>query len=121
MSKITEHLDESQVACKCGCGFKSLSMRTAKAFEEIWNKFEVPLVISSACRCEKHNQAVGGAKNSQHVKGTALDIRTPEGIDYDNFYNACESVIGDTGGVGYYASKKFVHIDTRGHKARWRI
>ena len=33
-----------------------------------------PIRISSGYRCERLNQAVGGVKNSQHLKGQAADI-----------------------------------------------
>ena len=35
----------------------------------------IPLVLSSAFRCEAHNLAVGGVKNSTHTKGKAVDIK----------------------------------------------
>ena len=35
-----------------------------------------PIRISSGYRCERLNQAVGGVKNSQHLKGQAADICT---------------------------------------------
>ena len=34
-----------------------------------------PIIVTSGYRCEKLNKAVGGAANSQHVKGEAADIR----------------------------------------------
>lgn len=33
-----------------------------------------PIRLSSCYRCERLNQAVGGVKNSQHMKGQAADI-----------------------------------------------
>lgn len=33
------------------------------------------VVINSGLRCEAHSKKVGGAKESQHMKGTAADIR----------------------------------------------
>ena len=33
-----------------------------------------PIHISSGYRCEKLNSAVGGVRNSQHLKGQAVDI-----------------------------------------------
>ena len=33
-----------------------------------------PITISSGYRCEKLNNAVGGVRNSQHLKGQAADI-----------------------------------------------
>jgi len=118
--KITKHLSTHEVSCKCGCGFNKLDPMTAKAFEKIREiAGNQPLTISSGCRCEAHNKAIGGATSSQHVKGTALDIRVPKGMDFDFFYGICDNVIGHVGGVGKYSDLRFVHIDTRGHRARW--
>lgn len=35
---------------------------------------EIPIYINSGYRCEKLNKAVGGADNSQHLRGLAADI-----------------------------------------------
>ena len=37
-----------------------------------------PIIINSGFRCELVNQAVGGVRNSQHLKGQAADIRTQD-------------------------------------------
>ena len=37
-----------------------------------------PVVVNSGFRCPLHNKAVGGACNSQHVKGEAADIRSED-------------------------------------------
>lgn len=38
--------------------------------------------ISSGYRCKRHNEdpAVGGAKNSQHMRALAIDIHWPENL-----------------------------------------
>ena len=33
-----------------------------------------PLFLSSAYRCPRLNEAIGGAKNSQHIQGQAADV-----------------------------------------------
>ena len=35
---------------------------------------KIPFVVTSACRCEEHNKAVGGKEDSSHTKGLAIDI-----------------------------------------------
>lgn len=42
--------------------------------EPIRDWFNVPIKISSGYRCERLNKAIGGAKNSQHLTGEAIDI-----------------------------------------------
>ena len=37
-----------------------------------------PIIINSGFRCESVNKAVGGVRNSQHLKGQAADVRTQD-------------------------------------------
>lgn len=34
-----------------------------------------PVILNSASRCAKHNEAVGGSLNSAHLSGLAADIK----------------------------------------------
>ena len=43
--------------------------------QKIRDYFGKPIRISSGYRCPKLNRAIGGAKNSQHQKGEAMDIQ----------------------------------------------
>ena len=47
-------------------------------------KWGAPIIVTSGYRCEKLNQAVGGAKSSQHVLGQAADIKTVSDTPKDN-------------------------------------
>ena len=57
----------------------------------------------------------GVAKNSQHVLGKAIDVRLT-GTDLSDLRDA--AIAMQRGGVGYYASSNFVHVDT-GRVRRW--
>ena len=46
----------------------------AELFEQIREHFGVPIGISSFYRCPELNKTIGGAKNSQHTLGEAIDI-----------------------------------------------
>ena len=37
-----------------------------------------PIAVNSGYRCAIHNSAVGGVRNSQHMKGEAADVRPRE-------------------------------------------
>ncbi len=128
---ITDHLTTGEIACKCGCGFGTgigdFALETAKAFEEICKRTglacsaNVPIIITSGCRCAEHNRDVEGSPKSRHIHGDALDLVCPDCIPYRRFYEICDTVIGEEGGVGWYWPKKnIVHIDTRGRKVRWK-
>lgn len=73
------------------------------------------IIVNSGYRCATHNRNVGGAKNSQHLYGSAADI-VARGISVNTLYNHANKVFSN-GGVGRY--KTFVHVDVRGHRARW--
>ena len=55
----------------------------------------------------KHSSGV--ARHSYHTLGQAIDIRMP-GFDTSALHKAAVSLKG--GGVGYYSSSDFVHMDT---------
>lgn len=67
-----------------------------------------PMTVVSAYRSPAHNKAVGGAKNSYHMKGMAFDISMVS-IDSVRF----EKLARDAGftGLGFYPHKGFMHID----------
>lgn len=48
--------------------------RLADYLDSIREKFGKPILVSSGYRCPLLNQAVGGAVNSQHLKGLAADL-----------------------------------------------
>lgn len=64
---------------------------------------------SPASNDELHARTDGVARNSLHMVGKAVDIRI-QGVDCRNIRNAALSL--QQGGVGYYPSSDFVHVDT---------
>jgi len=60
-------------------------------------------------------QSKGVAKHSMHLDGKAIDIRIP-GRDLSRIHKAALAAQG--GGVGYYPSSQFVHMDT-GRVRNW--
>jgi len=70
---------------------RKLAVRLLQPLRDI---FGLPMVVSSGFRSEATNKAVGGVKNSQHMKGQAADISVKEprkllaillesGLDFD--------------------------------------
>ena len=61
-------------------------------------------------------EASGGvAKHSMHIEGKAIDVRIP-GRDLERLHKAALALKG--GGVGYYPTSQFVHMDT-GRVRHW--
>lgn len=46
-----------------------------------------PIYINSGYRCKALNKAVGGARNSQHTKGQAVDFDTRSKKDNEKLFN----------------------------------
>ncbi len=58
----------------------------------------------------------GVARNSQHLKGNAVDFRIP-GVSLPKLRNA--ALAAKKGGVGYYPQSNFVHVDIRPQPVSW--
>lgn len=67
------HFKKEEFNCKC-CGANFINYRLVEILEQIRNRFNNPVIITSGCRCVKHNAEVGGVAGSYHTKGTASDF-----------------------------------------------
>ena len=63
---------------------ESLRKLAVEILQVIRDEYGKPIIVTSAFRCDKLNKAVGGAKNSQHTKGEAADIRSVSDSIKDN-------------------------------------
>lgn len=89
----------------------------------IRDHFQKPIVIISGYRSPARNEAVGGAKASQHMEAKAADIKIA-GVPTEEIYHRIDKLMAQgkikVGGLGLYPSQGFVHYDIRGVKARWQ-
>lgn len=63
-------------------------------------------------RSHRENEAVGGARFSQHMFGLAVDMSCPS-LSIDEFYKECEN--HSFTGLGVSKAKNFVHADMRNY------
>ena len=63
---------------------ESLRKLAIEILQVIRDEYGKPIIVTSGFRCDKLNKAVGGAKNSQHTKGEAADIRSVSDSIKDN-------------------------------------
>ena len=78
MLLLSEHFSTKEFSCGCGCGFGAntgdVNPTLLELLENIRGELNYPLNITSGCRCVEHNRAIGGSRNSAHLRGKAADI-----------------------------------------------
>lgn len=95
---------------------------TLRIVDELRASFGKPCRVLSSYRSPDYNRTVGGAALSQHLQFNALDI-TIDGVSALAVYDRLLQWRREgrfVGGLGYYPSSGFVHIDTRDYNATWR-
>lgn len=77
---IMKHFQYKEFVCKC-CGHLSgLAQENIEALvqyvlDPVREDYGKPIAVNSGYRCPYHNTEIGGASQSQHLKGEAVDIR----------------------------------------------
>jgi len=86
-------------------------LRGVTGFYQAW-RWPHPVVVTSGFRTAQTNAALsaeGAAKNSMHLYGRAVDMVVP-GVPARDVGALAMSL--RQGGVGFYPSKRFTHVDT---------
>ena len=89
-----------------------------------WLREEVggAIGLTSGYRSPEHNADVGGAQASRHMTGDGYDLHA-----YGRLSPAQLAALmathpqADTLGIGAYQHDGHIHVDTRGHRARWSV
>lgn len=119
----SEFFTPAEIACRHS-GMVMLtpdSLAALRKLDALRRAMGHPLNCTSGYRSPEHNAAVGGAKNSFHMKGVAFDISMAN-VDPHQFEAAARAA-GFTG-IGIYPPQKptgarnFIHVDTR--PGSWR-
>jgi len=97
----------AEIACR-GTGQLKLQPAAMDKLQKLRNRLGKPLIVRSAYRSPEHNRAVGGAKASKHMDGTAFDIAMSN-HDPVKFAEAARAV--GFLGFGTYPRSGFMHID----------
>lgn len=113
------HLSWDELKCRDGTLYPEVwkttrAIKLSNVFETIRSMFgNKPIRVLSAYRTVSHNRSIGGARNSQHIQGRALDLKPPNGYTVKQFYDVIKSIAPDLGinGIGLY--RTFVHVDIR--------
>lgn len=92
-------------------------LKVVDVLEEIRKMYgNKPMQINSWYRDPATNAAVGGASQSRHLSGDAVDFVVP-GVSCFDVFARLDPWWGSRGGLA--SSSVFTHIDVRGYKARW--
>lgn len=124
MAKITKNFSLEEFKCKDGSDIPNSALlnivELARNLEVLRTAINKPITITSGYRSPKYNAKIGGVKDSQHLRGTAADIRvsgmTPKEVGLV-IEGLIESGKMKEGGIGVYPT--FTHYDIRNRKARW--
>jgi uncharacterized protein YcbK (DUF882 family) len=124
MAKITNNFSLQEFNSKCGRAIPNNVLpniiELAKNLQVLRDAVAKPITITSGYRSPERNAKIKGAKNSQHLKGTAADIKVT-GMTPKEVALVIEGLIEQgkmkEGGIGIY--RTWVHYDIRGKKARW--
>lgn len=116
---ITPHFKFKEFACNDGTPvpeYLHYNMRMISSNLEVVRAFVGrAIIINSAYRTIAHNNAVGGAVQSQHLSCNAVDIHV-KGVQPKVLYNIIKSLMQrraiEQGGLFLYDN--FVHYDRRG-------
>lgn len=119
MIQLSPHFTSDEFACRCGCGFGTrpgdVSEVLLGELELVRDEVGVPLVITSGCRCNAHNEEVGGATNSTHKLGEAADLAAGWRIRRKL---VAAGIRLEIPGIG--VARTFVHYDVHRGSARVR-
>lgn len=134
-SKLTEHFATKEYAVNQSGTVKltAEAITHAQCLEEFRRWLGRDMTVHAWYRTAAYNKAVGGAKNSSHLKGCATDWHTTIDIDRERFIKyakkwkeICEAhdIVGEAGlyswgvhfGSSVTYSKNFYHWDSRSGK-----
>jgi uncharacterized protein YcbK (DUF882 family) len=127
MAKLTNNFTLQEFNSKCGRDIPNNVLpniiQLAKNLQVLRDAVGKSISITSGYRSPQHNKKIGGAKDSQHVKGMAADIKvtgmTPKEVALV-IEGLIESGKMKQGGIGIYPS--WVHYDIffgGKNKRRW--
>ena len=108
--QLTKNFTKEELQCHC-CGRCEISQKLLTLLQALRDDVGFSLIINSGFRCENHNKKVGGAPNSQHLIGKAVDVSTKT-LTGEQKHRLLTSVFKNGfKGVGVYST--FIHVDVR--------
>lgn len=106
-----KYFTDRELFCPC-CDFQGMQPSFMHKIELLREACEFPFIVTSAFRCVSYNEEIGGAKNSAHLLGQAMDIK----VSHEKAFKLVSLApqFGFTGiGVSQKGPKesRFIHLD----------
>ncbi len=125
-NRRTQHFNpevDRKMHCTC-CGEGQMSVGILIFLEHVSLHYNAPVILHSGPRCKAYNAKVGGSKRSEHliVAGEDNDVVdfSVEGVTTKDLHMYVKGLpYANLMAIGYYPKQGFVHVDLRGHAARW--
>ncbi|KQT17420.1 hypothetical protein ASG31_08395 [Chryseobacterium sp. Leaf404] len=122
--QLTQNFSLEEFACKDGTPVPASLYpnikKLAQNLQVLRDHVGKPVVLNSGYRTPSYNKKIGGAKDSQHPKANAGDIKiagmTPKQV-HSTILQLIKEGKMHNGGLGLYST--FVHYDVRPVPARW--
>lgn len=106
--KLTRHFSRREMQCPATlkCDMNEEFMANLEALRIDFGK---PMIVTSGFRSREHNERIGGAPNSQHLFGNAVDFVVTSSSDR---YTLIKLAI-QYGFTGIGIGKDYMHFDRR--------
>lgn len=114
--KLSENFCVKEFACKDGSDTIKIDLDLIPLIQRFRNYVETGVYFNSAYRTPSYNKKVGGATNSYHVKGQALDIPFLNSYKYLTSREKMCAFFNTLGVKGIIIYPSFIHVDTRTSK-----
>lgn len=118
--KLSTDFRVREFRCRDGSDPIFVDSDLVEVLQKIRTHFGKAVNINSAFRTASHNaKQKNASRYSQHLYGRAADIWIA-GVSVDTLAAYIETLLPNRGGIGRYYNDKFVHVDVRTAKSRWR-
>lgn len=76
---MLDHFTREELQCKC-CETLTIQDEMKEKLTLAREIADIPFHVNCMYRCENHNKEVGGAPDSMHLRGGAIDVHCPDHI-----------------------------------------
>jgi len=106
---VSKNFKYAEFRCPCGCGKdRPLDPHFIYLLQNLRDKLNTPVYVTSGLRCLNYNKKIGGYYNSAHLFGKGADIRIP-GMSIIKLAKEAKEI--GFSRIGLYPYSNFLHVD----------